>query len=145
MKRFAWAVLGLGLWAVASVAPLRGQAPPGTVELKQSHPNPSDPGATIPFTLSGDLFTNGHRPIVSLKVYNVLAQVVATPVLVGTGEVLDNLLLSCEDLVGCSYTAYWDGSIARRGLASGHASPGVYLYQLVVDGARFTKKMVVVR
>src|SRR5947208_4533818 len=141
MTRYAWAVLGLGLWAVAAGEGL-GQvlSTPPLVELKQNYPNPFNPATTIPFTLSGDLFANGHRPRVSLKVYNVLAQLVAVPILQGTGQALDNLELSCSSPDGCSYSAYWDGNIRNTGQ---QAASGVYIYQLVVDGQRFTKKMII--
>src|SRR5207247_6847360 len=101
MKRYAWAVLGLGLWAAGlggGVGPACGHEPRPTVELKQTYPNPFNPATTIPFSLNGDLFANGHRPKVSLKVYNVLAQLVAVPILQGTGEALDNLELSCSSV-----------------------------------------------
>src|SRR5256885_11222567 len=92
MKRYAWAVLGLGLWAAgAVVSGAWGQTPPPAVELKQNYPNPFNPATTIPFALSGELFANGHRPKATLKIYNVLAQLVAVPILQGTGESLDNL------------------------------------------------------
>ncbi len=93
MKRYAWAILGLGLWAVGVGAGVGvgaeaawGQTPQPTIELKQNYPNPFNPATTIPFSLSGDLFVNGHRPVASLKIYNVLAQLVAVPILQGTGE-----------------------------------------------------------
>jgi len=145
MKRYAWAVLGLGLGAAglgASAESVFGQTPPPqpTVELRQNYPNPFNPTTTIPFSLRGELFLNGHRPVVSLRIYNVLAQVVAIPVLRGTGQRLDSLPLSCPSTLGCSYSAYWDGSGSGRPVAS-----GVYIYQLVVDGLRFTKKMIVVK
>jgi hypothetical protein len=145
MRRYAWAVLGLGLWA-AGVGAKEGQgqaqsAPP-TVELKQNYPNPFNPATTIPFALSGDVFANGHRPRVSLKIYNVLAQLVAVPVLQGTGEPLDKLELTCSNPAGCGYSAYWDGNVPGSGQ---QAASGVYLYQLTVDGARYTKKMVVMK
>src|SRR6266498_3639728 len=96
MTRFAWAVLGLGL-VVTGAREGQGQAqgPPAPVELKQNYPNPFNPATTLPFTLSGDLFANGHRPRVSLKIYNVLAQLVAVPILQGTGEELKETELSC--------------------------------------------------
>ena len=148
MKRHAWAVLGLGLWAAGVVGvgkawgQEKGLGTPPTVELKQNYPNPFNPATTIPFTLSGELFASGHRPKVSLKIYNVLAQLVAIPVLQGTGESLEKLELTCASLSGCSYTAYWDGNVAGTGQ---QAASGVYLYQLTVDGARYTRKMIIMK
>ena len=145
MKRYAWAVLGLGLWAAGlgvAVGPAWGQEPRPTVELKQNYPNPFNPATTIPFSLNGALFVNGHRPKVSLKVYNVLAQLVAVPILQGTGEALDNLELSCSSVDGCAYSAYWDGNVRNT---TQQAASGVYIYQLVVDGQRFTKKMIIMK
>ena len=143
MKQLAWAVLGLGLWAAGAEAAW-GQAatPPPTVELKQNYPNPFNPATTIPFALGGELFANGHRPKVSLRVYNVLAQLVAVPILQGSGEALDELALSCASPVGCEFTGFWDGKVLNT---DREAASGVYLYQLVVDGRRFTKKMIVMK
>ena len=142
MTRFAWAVLGLGLLAMGSHEG-RGQAQaPPPVELKQNYPNPFNPATTLPFTLGGDLFANGHRPRVSLKIYNVLAQHVATPILQGTGQDLDDLELTCGNPSGCSFSAYWDGKVLHTGR---EAASGVYIYQLIVDGRRYTKKMIVMK
>src|SRR5213082_2596470 len=138
----AWAVLGLGLWAAGvGVSEARGQAPSPAVELKQNYPNPFNPATTIPFTLGGDLFANGHRPKVSLKIYNVLAQLVAVPILQGTGENLDGIELTCTTAgsTPCAFSAYWNGNVLNT---DREASSGVYIYQLVVDGKRFTKKMI---
>src|SRR2546428_10660897 len=113
MKPYAWAIVGLGLWAAGvGVKEGRAQAPPPIVELKQNYPNPFNPATTIPFTLGGDLFANGHEPRVSLKIYNVLAQLVAVPILQGTGDPLDGRALTCSNPSGCSFTAYWDGNVA---------------------------------
>lgn len=146
MTRYAWAVLGLGLLAVGAREG-GGQAPsappPPLVELRQNYPNPFNPATTMPFALSGDLFANGHRPKVSLKIYNVLAQLVAVPILQGTGEALDNLELSfCGNAAGCSFSAYWDGKVLNT---DREAASGVYIYQLIVDGRRYTKKMIVMK
>lgn len=136
MMRHAWAILGLGLWLLGGqggARPLVAQAP--TYDAQQNRFNPA---TTIPFKVSGELFLKGHRPVVSLKIYNVLAQLVAIPILRGTDKPLDSLALSCPTALGCRYNAYWDGYVAGKPAAS-----GVYIYQLVIDGKRVTKKIVV--
>src|SRR5467141_4665772 len=143
MKLYGWAVLvgGLGGGLLAGADGVFGQAtPPPLVELKQNYPNPFNPATTIPFTLSADLFANGHRPMVSLKIFNVLAQLVAVPILQGSGELLDNVPLACSSSTECPFSAYWDGNVRTTGQ---QAASGVYIYQLVVDGRRFTKKMII--
>ena len=145
MRRHAWAVLGLGVLAVgveARAAWSQQGTPPATVQLKQNYPNPFNPATTIPFSLGPELFSGGHRPTVSLKVYNVLAQLVAVPILQGTGEPLDNVQLSCASTISCDFSAYWDGNVLKSGR---QAASGVYIYQLVVDGRRFTKKMIIMK
>jgi hypothetical protein len=144
MKLYVWAVLVGGLGLSAGVNGVLGQgSPPPQVELKQNYPNPFNPATTIPFTLNGALFANGHRPKVSLRIYNVLAQVVATPILQGTGEELTDLELTCSTpSTGCTFSAYWDGKVLK---SDKEAASGVYIYQLVVDGKRFTKKMIIMK
>lgn len=145
MKRYAWAVaVALGLVAVAA-GWVDAQVPvPAPVELKQNYPNPFNPATTIPFYMSGGLFVDGHRPRVSLKIYNVLAQLVAVPILQGTGEPLDDLELNCSAGPGggCSFNAYWDGKVLNT---DREAASGIYIYQLIVDGRRYTKKMIVMK
>jgi hypothetical protein len=150
MKLYAWAMLVVGLGLLVGRDGVLGQAPPApppsppVVELKQNYPNPFNPATTIPFTLSGDLFANGHRPRVSLKIYNVLAQLVAVPILQGTGEKLQDLELTCtpSGATPCPFSAYWNGNVLDT---DREASSGVYIYQLVVDGRRFTKKMIIMK
>jgi len=142
MRRYAWAVLGLGLLAAGARHALAQQAsPPPAVELRQNYPNPFNPATTIPFVLDGQLFANGHRPKVTLRIYNVLAQLVAVPILQGSGEKLDNVELTCGS-TSCAFTAYWDGKVLST---DREAASGVYLYQLVVDGQRYTRKMIVMK
>src|SRR4029079_1745725 len=95
----------------------------------------------IPFLISQEVCSRGHQPVVSLKVYNVLVQVVAIPVLttgsgprLGGGARWDSLRLRCGE-----YHAFWDGKYLD---GKGEATPGVYYYQLTVDGERFTRKMI---
>ena len=147
MRRYAWAVLGLGLLAAGMGAkPLcsqqNGPPHPAAVQLKQNYPNPFNPATTIPFSLGSKVFSGGHRPTVSLKIYNVLAQLVAVPILQGTGERLENVQLSCASTTSCDFSAYWDGNVLNTGQ---QAASGIYIYQLIVDGQRFTKKMIIMK
>ncbi len=140
----AWLVVGLAL-ATPQQARSQSTTPRGgQVELQQNYPNPFNPTTTIPFRLSADLFANGHRPVVSLRIYNILAQLVAIPVLQGTGQPLNGVPLDCVDQSGgyCSFSAYWDGNYLNSGR---EAASGIYVYQLIVDGARQSKKMIVMK
>ena len=147
MKQSRCAAVWLAaLLVLMSAGRVQAQEPatqrPTQVELGQNYPNPFNPATTIPFSLGAELFLNGHRPVVSLRIYNVLAQLVAVPVLRGTAEPLEELPLTCGSAAGCAFSAYWDGTLRTTGRP---AASGVYIYQLVVDGRRFTKKMIVMK
>ena len=141
MKWLAWALVSLGL-SVAASAPAMAQESQqrDRVELGQNYPNPFNPETTIPFGLPESLFSSGERPVVSMRVYNVLAQLVAVPILQGSGEPLENLRIEWNGTG--QYAAYWDGKVLNTGR---EAASGVYVYQLVVNGQRFTGKMTVVK
>jgi hypothetical protein len=127
-------------WALALLLGLAGAAsaqerPPPRAEFRENYPNPFFPSTTIPFVLNPELCERGHQPLVSLKVYNVLAQIVAAPILLNSnGERLDGLKLRCG-----FHEAYWDGKFIDR---KREVTPGVYYAQLVVDGERYTLKMI---
>ncbi len=106
--------------------------------LGQNYPNPFNPETHIPFTIECD--GSGTQRVVSLRVYNVIAQLVTVPVLegeVGMGRPLQNLAVPCG-----SYRAFWDGKVLSSGR---EAASGVYLYELVVDGQRYQKKAFVAK
>lgn len=136
--RHAWAMVGLGLLMVGVQGGSRSLV--AQTPNFESQQNRFNPATTIPFKVSGELFLKGHRPVVSLRIYNVLAQLVAIPILRGTDKPLDSLALTCPTNLGCRYNAYWDGYVANTGKP---AASGVYIYQLVIDGRRVTKKIVV--
>ena len=134
-------VLALGCLAPGSAA---GQSAPAEQQprvrkagtLGQNYPNPVNPETHIPFSLAcGE--GPGSEFVVSVRIYNVLAQLVAIPVLQDGGEALENLSLPCGDYVG-----YWDGKVRPTGR---EAAPGIYIYELVVDGERTAKKMFVAK
>jgi hypothetical protein len=55
---------------------------------------------------------------------------------------LKDLELSCSSPAGCTFSAYWDGKVLNT---DREAASGVYIYQLVVDGRKYTKKMIVMK
>jgi hypothetical protein len=143
MKRVGTA-LGLVL-ALTAFMPRESQAqdtrakkPAAT--LRQNFPNPFNPETTIPFSV-GDAPTcsdNGKQYRVSLKVYNLVSQLVAIPVLQGSASPLNNATVPCGD-----YKAYWDGKVLNSGR---EAASGVYYYVLEVDGVPLPpKKMLVAK
>ncbi|MCU0625366.1 MAG: hypothetical protein MUF21_02615 [Gemmatimonadaceae bacterium] len=139
----AWPSLG------SAQAPSGPQPPvklkPDGFELGQNTPNPTAGEARFPF-LVGDPPTcrdprRSYR--VTLRLYNLLAQEVAVPLLLGpNGEQegarrLENLTLTCRQ-----YVAWWDGKVSA---SQRDAPDGIYLYRLEVNGRAVVKKMVVRR
>ena len=139
---FRWAALALVLALCAlspkSAAGQRDTQPRGRKlgTLGQNFPNPFKPDTYIPFSIDDCNGPNGHRSV-TLRIYNVLAQLVAVPQLHGAGRPLVNIRLSCGDYLG-----HWDGRVGRTGQ---HAASGVYVYELVVDGQRTSRKLFVAR
>ncbi len=139
MVRFRWAGWWLGLMLAGAGSPVAAQvlAPAPKVELDQNDPNPLGAATTIPFKISPELCVRGHQPVVSLRIFNSLVQVVAIPVLADNGQPIDFLRMSCGE-----HRAYWDGRYLD---GKREAGAGVYYYQLTVDGERYTRKMIVTR
>jgi hypothetical protein len=136
MRSVGW--LGCALMLLVGVAGAASaqERPPPRVDLHENYPNPFFPSTTIPFVLNPELCERGHQPLVSLKIYNVLVQVVAVPVLLNSnGERLDGLRLRCG-----SHEAFWDGKLLDG--KNRELTQGVYYAQLVVDGERYTLKMI---
>jgi hypothetical protein len=151
--RHGWAALAACVLAMGALAPrtTSAQGTPTTppprersagLELGQNFPNPFNPSTTIPFTI-GDFPTcadGGRQYRVSLKIYNLLAQLVAVPILQGDpapGQAVQNLILRCGQ-----YTAFWNGNYLST---SQEVASGVYLYRLEVDGKVLVKKMLVMK
>ena len=142
--RWAALALVLALWCLApgsaagQSASAEQQQPRGRKAgtLGQNYPNPVNPETHIPFSLTCNEGTGGEY-VVSVRIYNVLAQLVAIPVLQDGGEPLENLSLPCGDYIG-----YWDGKVRPTGRG---AASGIYIYELVVDGERSAKKMFVAK
>jgi hypothetical protein len=136
--QFRWAALALVL-ALCAVTPkpAAGQQdsqPRGRKlgTLGPNTPNPFTPDTYLPFSIDDCNGPNGQRSV-TLRIYNVLAQLVSVPTLRGADRPLVNLRLSCGN-----YEGYWDGRVGRHGA---QAAAGVYVYELVIDGQRTSRKM----
>lgn len=120
--------------------------------LLPNHPNPVENETLIPFRIGADsCVTSDERYVVTLRIYNILSQMIAVPVLVDSsvqavaeGDSAAAPLRVRELRLPCgSYVARWNGRHDRDGR---RASPGVYMYQLLVNGhPSGTRKMVVTR
>ena len=141
--RWAALVLVLALCATSpkiaagqAVVP-RGHGAKGKVG--SNSPNPFNPDTKINFTVGEDSCTPGsEQHVVTLRVLNILSQLVAFPQLSGAsgttsvapalaGHPLVNMTLPCG-----TYVAYWDGRIAATGK---EAPSGTYGVQLFIDKA----------
>ncbi|OGC81370.1 MAG: hypothetical protein A2W07_06410 [candidate division Zixibacteria bacterium RBG_16_43_9] len=100
---------------------------PKRFELSQNYPNPFNPVTTIPFTVYGSQFMV-HSPIhTTLKVYNILGQLVRT--------------LVDEEKTPGKYEINWDGNDD----SGKDVGSGIYFYQLRTRDYTDTKKMVLLR
>lgn len=147
--RFRWSalvlsVLALGLMPRAGLA--QGSQPAKSkVTAKQNYPNPFNPETRGDFVIDDGpaCSAGGRQHRVSVKIFNLLSQVVAVPVLQGGtggvagGQPLDNVLLPCG-----TYTWYWNGKY--RG-TSREAASGIYVLVVQVDAERAIRKMTIAK
>ena len=116
-----------------------GQA--GGFELQQNYPNPFNPETTIPFVLEEGLFVDGRPAVVSIRIFNVLEQLLASPVALGHSSGAGVELIQLEYALPGTYEAFWDGTDqAGRQVAS-----GIYFIQLTVNGIGKLGKMYVLK
>jgi hypothetical protein len=145
--RWAALVLVLALCAMSpknAAGQTQSSKPRGTSGgIGNNHPNPFNPETNISFTV-GDTTNNcandRQQHVVSMRIVNVLSQLVAIPILSTTattattsapsalsGAPIANLRLEC----GASYDAYWTGNVLGT---TKQAASGIYIVLLTVDG-----------
>lgn len=100
---------------VSSVTSVNDEAVPTKFELSQNYPNPFNPSTTIKYSITKAGFFE-------LKVYNILGEQVNT--------------LVAKELQPGNYEVNFNAS----NLAS-----GIYIYQLIGDNVKFTKKMMLMK
>ena len=142
--RWAALVLVLALWAMRpkNAAGQSNQKPRGhsAGALGKPYPNPFNPEVHIPFTVDESNCADvGQQHDVTIQIKNVLAQLVAIPVLEGVTNAVSSaapslggttpiarLRLTCGD-----YSAFWSGNVLGT---NKEAASGVYLVVISIDG-----------
>jgi hypothetical protein len=108
-------------------------------ELQQNYPNPFSSTTRIPFELGITLFEGGQPVVVTMRIFNVLQQLVAYATVLnhpaGDGSPLQGLEYTSPG----RYEAMWDAhDVNGRPVAA-----GIYYVQINVNGRRQTMKTVV--
>lgn len=147
MRRRAF--VGVTFLCVLALSPLTAAAQdPGSgaqgrqsdvgFELQQNYPNPFSTTTRIPFRLGMSLFEQGQPAVVTMRIFNVLQQLVAQPVAFRhqDGEVPMNAL---EYRTPGQKEAFWDG----LDLSGRQVAAGIYYLQINVNGRRQIMKMIV--
>jgi hypothetical protein len=98
---------------------------PKGYSLFQNYPNPFNPATTIRFKVEGERSKVPHP--VTLKVYNILGQLVRT--------------LVDEEKSPGSYQVIWDG----KDQSGEEVSSGIYFYKLKAEDYTETKKMILLK
>ena len=142
--RWAALVLVLALWAMTpkNAAGQGNQKPRGhsAGALGKAFPNPFNPEIHIPFAVGDSGCTDvGQQHEVTIQIKNVLAQVVAIPVLEGVTNAVSSSTLSLGSqtpvtrlrLACGNYSAYWTGNVQGT---NKEAASGIYLVVFTVDG-----------
>lgn len=111
------------------------------VELEQNYPNPFNRETRIPFVLGADLFEDGRPVVVTVRIYNVLRQLIAIPISLdhptAVGQPAQELRFDSPG----RYLLYWDGT-DRSGQ---QVSSGIYFCQIVTNRSQDIIKMIVTR
>lgn len=110
-------------------------------ELLQNYPNPFNPTTRIPFMLSQDLFEDGQPVVVTMRIFNVLQQLVAYPTALSHPDGNGVLVNGLEYYTGGQKEAFWDG----RDLNGRQVASGMYYLQMIVNGQRQIMKMIVAK
>ena len=123
-----------GVWAITLLVCLPtsawsqdGQGQPLGM-IQRNFPDPFSRRTAIPFEILPVACIDGARPVVTIRILNVLVQGVASPTLrdsTGARTIVD-LSLECG-----RYLAFWHRTLSD---GTSQATPGSYFYRLFVNG-----------
>lgn len=135
------AVLPAALEAQQGGLAAQGGEPEHGFRVLQNYPNPFGSDTRIPFELHDRAFVDGRPAVVSMRIYNVLRELVATPTAIGhpAGEGIP--VTDLEYAFPGRHEVYWDG----RNRAGAQVPSGVYLLEVLVNGRPQVLKMYALR
>ena len=125
--------------AVADTSSQQGEV--RGVSLEQNYPNPFRTETRIPFELGADLFEEGRSVVVSVRVFNLLGQHIATPILIDHPTAANQPALNVAFDRPGRYEVLWDG----RDGSGRQVSSGIYFCEVRANSARDLVKMLVSR
>ncbi len=110
--------------------------------LEQNYPNPVASDTWIPFSLEESLFETSDSVVVSLRIVNLLGQVVAFPVATKDGESTRQRVFNLVVRAPGRLIAYWSG----RDPVGNTVPTGMYYGELTVNNRpKMVRKIVVLR
>jgi len=115
------------------------QVPERGFQLGQNYPNPFNPETRIPFELYEEVFVDGRPATVSIRIYNILLQYVASPTALNHPMGDRTPVIDLEYHTPGRHEVYWDG----RDRSGNPVASGVYILELTVNGRSQNLKMFV--
>jgi hypothetical protein len=109
--------------------------------LGQNYPNPFNPETRIPFEILPEDLASGKPAVVSIRISNVLGQLVAVPAAMNHPDGNGVEVLNLEYTTPGRKEAYWNG-LNRSG---NKVASGMYYVELVVNGERSLRPIVVAK
>ena len=109
--------------------------------LGSNYPNPVRSDTRIPFELHESLFSEGRPVTVSIRIYDMVLQNVASPTTLGHPAGDGTPVIDLEYLTPGRHETYWDG----RGRSGGEVAAGIYIVQLTVNGTSTSQRILVSR
>jgi hypothetical protein len=108
-------------------------------QLGINYPNPFNPDTRIPFDLFEKVFVDGRPATVTIRIFDILRQYVASPTALAHPAGDGAVVLDLEYATPGRYEAYWNG---RNRLDSSVPS-GVYILELTVNGRSQNRRIFV--
>ena len=115
------------------------QEPESGFELGRNYPNPFNPDTRIPFDLFDGVLPEGRPANVTIRIFNILRQYVASPTALGHPAGDGTPIVDLEYTSPGHYEAYWDG----RDRSGSFVASGVYILELTVNGRSQVRRMFV--